>query len=76
MSKISLNWEEAHDFVEKNQSKGFFWDGYTIVRWSPSNNGLLQKNGMYKNNKWGYATRFKVNDKGRWELPDKYANFI
>lgn len=76
MPKISLNYEQANNFVEKNKSQGFFWDGWTIVKWSPSNNGFMQKNGMFRNNKWGYASYYTFNSKGQWELSDKYAQFI
>ena len=76
MSKIVLNYQQAHDFVEKNKSNGFFWDGYTIVKWSPSNNGFMQKNGMFKDGKWGFASRYNFNTKGLWELSEKYVKFI
>ena len=76
MSKIMLNYEEAHKFVEKNKDKGFFWDGHTIVKWSPSNNGYMQKNGMFRDNKWGYSSRYTFNSKGIWELSDKYEKFL
>lgn len=70
-----LNYEQAHKFVDKNKNKGFFWDGYTIVKWTPGHNGYMQKNGMFRNNQWGYASRYKVNQNGIWELSDKYAKF-
>jgi hypothetical protein len=76
MSKISLNYEQANNFVEKNKNQGFFWDGWTIVKWSPSNNGYMQKNGLFKNNKWGYSNRYDFNPNGMWELNEKYAKFI
>ena len=76
MSKILLNYEQANSFVEKNKNQGFFWDGWTIVKWSPSNNGYMQKNGLFKNNKWGYSNRYNFNTNGMWELSEKYAKFI
>jgi hypothetical protein len=76
MSKIVLDYEAAHNFVEKNKSNGFFWDGFTIVKWSPSNNGYMQKNGMYKNNRWGYSNCYNLKANGTWELSDKYVKFI
>lgn len=76
MPKIVLDYESAHIFVEKNKSNGFFWDGFTIVKWSPSNNGYMQKNGMYKNNRWGYSNRYNLKADGTWELSDKYVKFI
>jgi hypothetical protein len=76
MSKIILDYSKAHKFVNKNKKNGFFWDGYTIVKWTPGSNGYMQKNGMYKNNQWGYSSRYEVNSSGTWELSDKYARFI
>jgi len=75
MAKMILDYEAAHNFVEKNKDKGFFWDGYTIVKWSPSNNGFMQPNGMFRNNKWGYSNRYNLTSSGTWEISDKYAQF-
>jgi hypothetical protein len=76
MSNIILNYEQAHKFVEKNKKMGFHWDGYSIVKWTPGHNGYMQKNGMFRNNQWGYASRYNVNSSGMWELNEKYAKFI
>ena len=76
MPKITLDYEQAHKFVEKNKQNGFFWDGYTIVKWTPGSNGYMQKNGMFRENKWGYSSRYNVTSSGMWELSDKYARFI
>ena len=76
MPKIALDYEQAHKFVEKNKEMGFFWDGYTIVKWSPSKNGYMQPNGLFKNNKWGYSNRYNLNSNGKWEISDKYAQLI
>lgn len=76
MPKIVLDYDAAHKFVEKNKSNGFFWEGYTIVKWSPSNNGYLEKNGMFKNNRWGYSSRFELKSNGTWEISEKYAKLV
>jgi hypothetical protein len=76
MPKISLDYDKAHQFVEKNSNAGFFWDGYTLVKWSPSNNGFMQPNGMYRNNKWGYSNRYELKPNGTWEISDKYVNLL
>ncbi len=76
MAKFTLNYEAAHSFVEKNKDQGFFWDGYTIVKWSPSSNGFMQPNGMFRNNKWGYSNRYNLTSSGTWEISDKYAQFV
>jgi hypothetical protein len=76
MPKISLDYDTAHKFVEKNKALGFFWDNWTIVKWSPSNNGYMDPKGMFKNNKWGYSSRYELKPNGTWEISDKYANII
>ena len=77
MAKVTLNYDQAHAFVEKNKSNGFFWDGYTIIKWSVSNNGFMQKNGMFRDNKWGYSSRYILDtSSGTWEISDKYAQLI
>jgi len=70
---VELNYAQAHEFVEKNKNKGFYWDGYTIVKWSPGHNGYTQPNGLFKNGKWGYANKFPLTEKGNWKLPVKYV---
>lgn len=70
---VELNYEQAHQFVEANKRNGFFWDGYTIVKWSPGHNGFTQTNGMFRNNKWGYANKFTFTKQGTWKLPVKYV---
>ncbi len=70
---VELNYEEAHALVEKSVKTGFFWDGYTIVKWSPGHNGYVQTNGMYRNGKWGYSSRFVMTDNGTWSVPSKYV---
>jgi hypothetical protein len=76
MAKIALDYNQAHNFVEKNKKNGFYWDGYSIMKWTPGHNGYMQKNGMFRNNQWGYSLRYEVNPKGIWEISDKYAKFI
>ncbi|CAB4146000.1 hypothetical protein UFOVP1491_6 [uncultured Caudovirales phage] len=65
---VELNWDEAHDFVSKNAHRGYFWDGFEIVRWVPNENGYSSKNGMYKNDMWGFSFNSKVSEKGTWKL--------
>lgn len=72
-TNAELNYDQAHEFVNANKGNGFFWDGYTIVKWSPGHNGYLQTNGLYRNNKWGYASRFSMTEQGVWILPGKYV---
>jgi hypothetical protein len=68
-----LSYKQAHDFVQLNKKAGFYWEGYTIVKWSPGHNGYTQTNGMFKNNKWGYANKYPLTSKGTWLIPSKYV---
>ena len=68
-----FNFKQAHKFVESNKRSGFYWDGYTIVKWSPGHNGFTQTNGMFKNGKWGYANKYSMTDQGTWVIPSKYV---
>ena len=68
-----LNWKEAHKFVDNHKKQGFFWDGWTIVKWSPGHNGYTEVNGMFRNGKWGYANRYQLANSGTWFIPSKYV---
>jgi hypothetical protein len=76
MNKINLTYESAHSFVEKNKEQGFFWDNYTIVKFSPHSLAYTDKKGVFKNNKWGFVSRFDVKSDGTWDLSAKYEKFI
>ena len=68
-----LNWKEAHKFVDKHKKEGFFWDGWTIVKWSPGHNGFTEVNGMFRDGKWGYSNKYQLTNKGTWWIPSKYV---
>ena len=65
---IELNYKQAHEFVGKNARKGYFWDGWDIVRWVPNHLGYSMPNGSFRNGKWGLEFRSKVSDKGTWAV--------
>lgn len=74
MSNLTeLNYDDAHKFVEKNKFRGFYWDGWTIVKWTSNPNGYTQTNGCFRNNEWGYQTRIPVTDNGTWKVLEKYV---
>jgi hypothetical protein len=72
-SYADLNYAEAHNFVEKNESLGFYWDGWDMVKWTPNPNGYSQKNGMYRNRQWGFAVKIPCTDQGTWKVLSKYV---
>jgi len=68
-----LNYEQAHAFVQSNKHKGFYWDGWDIVKFTVSPNGYTQKNGMFRNNNWGFAVKIRLQDSGTWSVLSKYV---
>lgn len=68
-----LNYQEAHAFVEKNKALGFFWNGWDIVKWTENSNGFTQKNGMFRNGKWGHAITVPLQSNGTWAVLSRYV---
>ena len=68
-----LNYEQAHDFVNKNVNKGFYWNGWDIVKFTENPNGFSQKNGMYRNDRWGFRVIIPCSDNGTWKVLSKYV---
>lgn len=67
---LELDYTSAHEYVDKMSRRGFFWDGWDMVRWVPNDNGFTSKNGMFRNNRWGIVFRTKVSDDGIWRVKD------
>ena len=67
---LELNHDEAHEYVSTMSHRGFYWDGWDIVRWVPNHNGYSSKNGMFKNDRWGVTFRSKVSPSGTWRVKD------
>lgn len=70
---VELNYNQANAFVEKNTGIGFFWDGWNMFKWTANDNGFMQKNGMYRNGKWGHAMRIPMTENGTWKVLKKYV---
>jgi hypothetical protein len=68
-----LNYSQAHEFVESNASRGFYWNGWDIVKWTANPNGCTQKNGMFRNGTWGFAMTIPCSDSGTWKVLTKYV---
>lgn len=65
---MELDHDDAHAFVEKNAFRGYFWDGWDIVRWVKNPNGFSSKNGMFRNGTWGMYYRSPVQVSGKWRV--------
>ena len=68
-----LTYNDAHEFVEKNSSLGFYWDGWNIIKWTENPNGYSQKNGAYRNDTWGFNVKIPLQDNGTWKVLTKYV---
>ena len=68
MKTLNLNYSEAHDFVEKNKHRGYFWNSWDIVRWVPNPSGYTSTDGSFKNNQWGMSYRYVADKNGIWKV--------
>lgn len=63
--------DAAHDIVSKNPS--LYWDGWDIIEWKKYDDAIFQKNGAFRNGKWGKCFRMPVSNNGTWKVPAKYV---
>lgn len=68
MKTITLNYSDAHKFVEQNSHRGYYWSGWDIVRWLPNHSGFTAKNGKYRNGTWGMSFTYPLSDDGTWQV--------
>lgn len=68
MKTITLDYDQAHRFIDSNVHRGYYWDGWTINRWVPGAASFLSKNGMFKNDRWGARYTFPLKDNGTWDV--------
>jgi len=67
---ITIDYDSAHRLVTSR--KNLFWEGWTIIDWTPNDEAFYKKNGMFRNGRWGIAKRYEPNGIG-WSVPNKYA---
>jgi hypothetical protein len=67
---ITVNYDEAHRIVENNRF--LKWDGWDIVDFKASAAAEFDKNGVRRNNRWGFENRFSP-DKDGWKVPKRYV---
>jgi len=60
-------------FIKRAKNVTPFWDNYDLIIWKKDYKGFTNIKGMFKNNNWGMAEKFAVNDNGIWKLPAKYV---
>lgn len=76
MSRIAFDYEGIHTLAAEQAKRGVdvSWDGWTLVFWKPNTNGFNDRNGAFKNGKWGVQARVSVDSDGNWRVPIKYAS--
>ena len=52
-----------------NISRDLEWNGWDVVKYTPANNAMFSKDGVYKNNRWYKKQVFAVTEQG-WNIPD------
>ena len=60
-----LNYKQAHDYVEHNKHFAF-WEGWDLVLFRPTPVGYSKQQGMFRDGKWGMATRIRPDSAGNW----------
>ena len=65
---IITSLEKMESIVKSN--KNLFWDGWTVVKRVPANNGTTSKDGVYINGRWYLQTTFELTEAG-WDIPKK-----
>jgi hypothetical protein len=82
MSRVNLDYDEAHAFVIAQRALGanVRWDGWTMVYWSPTEHGYTNPKGAFledqlgrRSRGWGMEYRIDPSDKGEWSVPKKYV---
>lgn len=67
---LTLGIKKVERFVKEQQALGndVRWDGYDLVFFRPSEQGIYSKNGAFRDGQWGFDNRVSVNSKGLWEI--------
>ncbi|MEY4331611.1 MAG: hypothetical protein RLZZ196_349 [Bacteroidota bacterium] len=60
-------------FIKKAKNIVPYWDNYDLVIWKKDINGFTNIKGIFKQDMWGTAERFVVDQNGVWKLPKKYV---
>ena len=63
----TLNFKQAHQFVTKSNGR-FYWDGWTICKFTPKSAGAMSVKGIFRSGRWGFESRIEVADDGTWSV--------
>lgn len=67
MKTVSMSYDEAHAF--ESDRDNVFWDGWTLVIVDESKYGLMNRRGIFFNDKWSVAYKVRPDGRGRWRVP-------
>ena len=70
MPLVNLNYDQAHEYVERQQKRGnkVWWDGWDIKSFTPHPVGFWKKDGALVDGQWGVIATSKVSEKGTWRV--------
>lgn len=71
MNRVFINYDKSEAFVSEQRARGsdVRWDGWDMVFWKPFSGGFYEKNGEYRNGRWGVSTRVTPDARGLWKVP-------
>lgn len=67
-----IEYQEAEAALEKlnaQSSDKYFWDGWTICKFSPNNAAIYENTGTFdREDGWGYLSKYDLDADGRWTI--------
>ena len=69
---VYLDYDQAHDYVEREQKRGkaVYWDGWNIVSFRKNPSGFMRKDGAFRNGSWGTIRSIRPNKYGKWRVSE------
>lgn len=67
-----IEYQEAEATIDKLNSESkdkYFWDGWTICKFSPNNAAIYERTGVFdREHGWGYLSKYEIEPSGRWTI--------
>lgn len=61
--------ESAIDKLNAQSSSHYYWDGWTVVKFTPDASAMYDKDGAYnKDIGWGFTKEYNVGNDGLWKI--------
>lgn len=75
MSRMVLNYDAAHAFVDTQAKMGsdVRWEGWDMVFFKPTDWGFSNPAGAFRKGRWGMESRVTADSRGNWNIPAKYV---